>query len=84
VRYNIRFRHGRRASTLLIFEDESGVAYLLHCGELRRSLAGTDAAHRLMRHLNTAGSWSFVPAVSPYSLEELRELVAESDRVPVA
>jgi hypothetical protein len=73
VRYRCDDRSGRVA---LIVDDEYGIAHLFSDGRLRDRLAGDGASARLARRLADRGAWVPVPEVSPYTIHDLRRLIA--------
>jgi hypothetical protein len=76
ARFTIRFRRARRPDRLaVVLQDEAGTPYLLsrrgHRFRLTPVRRHPDAGPPL-----AARGWQRVPAVSPYSLTELRALLA--------
>ena len=76
ARFTIRFRRARQPDCLaVVLEDETGAPYLL-------SRRGHRFRLKPVRHQPDSGptlparGWQRVPAVSPYSLTELRALLA--------
>ncbi len=76
-RYTIRYRAtDRRGQTVLIVDDARGTPYLFAGESLQRPVTGADAGAALARQLAHEAIWLRVPAVSPYTLAELRHLLA--------
>lgn len=74
--YAIRYRGYRPdGSTALIVEDCWGNASLFVAGWLQCSVDRGDAATRLITLLEAYATWIDVPAVAPYTLDELVALL---------
>ncbi len=76
ARFTIRFRRARRPGHLaVVLEDEAGRPYLLsrrgHRFRLKPVRRQPDPGPTL-----SARGWQRLPEVSPYSLAELRQLLA--------
>jgi hypothetical protein len=76
ARFTIRFRRAQHPDRLtVVLEDEAGAAYLFSRRGRRFRLATLHAGGHQARGLAGRG-WQPVPQVSPYSLAELRRLLA--------
>ncbi len=74
TRYTLRYRATDRCGcTILIVDDARGTAYLFAGESLQRPVTGADADAALARQLAHEAIWLRVPAVSPYTLAELRD-----------
>lgn len=74
-RYTIRYRRGGSpGQTALVIEDETGSAYLYEGAGLHCRLTGAHSLARLEETLRRSG-WDRVPAVPPYTLDQLRRLL---------
>lgn len=78
ARFTIRFRRARRPDRLaVVLEDEAGAAYLLSRRGRRFRLKRLHTGEPPSAELSRRG-WRRLPEVSPYSLAELRHLLAAS------
>ena len=74
-RYTIRYRRGGHPEqTALVIEDETGTAYLYERAGLHCRLTRAHSLARLEDTLHRLG-WYRVPAVPPYTLDQLRRLL---------
>jgi hypothetical protein len=80
TRYTIRYRAtDTRGRVRLLVEDERGARYLFHNGRLSGpSLA--EAGEDLAPARPDERAWAAVPAVAPYTLDELHRLTAPPAR----
>jgi hypothetical protein len=77
TRYTIRYRASDRAGrTVLLVADQQDTVYLFKRGRLRRWALRHDSTPQPFRHTTGYTPWIQVPAVSPYTLAELRHLTA--------
>ena len=84
TRYTIRYRASDRAGrTVLLVADQQGTVYLFKRGRLRRWALRHDNTPHPFRHTAGYTPWIQVPAVSPYTLVELRRLTATPPPSPV-
>ncbi len=76
ARFTIRFRRARRPDRLtVVVEDEAGTSFLFSRRGCRFRLKRLPTGDRPLPDLRERG-WQRLPAVSPYSLAELRNLLA--------
>lgn len=76
ARFTIRYRRARKPDRLaVVVEDEVGAPYLFSRRGRRFRLASLPIVPRAAPSLVSRG-WHRVPEVSPYSLPELRALLA--------
>jgi hypothetical protein len=76
ARFTIRFRRARRPDRLtVVLEDERGAPYLFSRRGERFRLKRLRPTTRALPGLTSRG-WQRIPEVSPYSLAELRRLLA--------
>jgi hypothetical protein len=84
TRYTIRYRASDRAGrTVLLVADQQGTVYLFKRGRLRRWALRHDNTPHPFRHAAGYTPWIRVPAVSPYTIAELRHLTATQLPSPV-
>ena len=76
ARFTIRFRRARKPDHLtVVIEDERGAPYLFSRLGGRFRLKRLRPSDRALPGLASRG-WQRIPEVSPYSLTELRHLLA--------